>query len=240
MRSLEYEPPSLCRFDFGIGEALGLAALGGGEAAAGTAAAATAAEVGAGLTAADFSLALGEPLAATAASGLPSLSSLGTVASVAGTGLQAIGQSKQAAYEEAVAKNQAAALQQKANEDTAAAQRQQIMAERRAGLLTSRARAVAADSGTDATSPTEITNEGRIAQRGEYDALSSLYEGLSASRADQYQADIALFKARRTAAAAPLAIGSTLLSGLTSFADRKARLRYFTSSGGDNFFGLGG
>jgi hypothetical protein len=149
----------------------------------------------------------------------------------------------QAAYEQAVAKTQAQALQQKSNEDAAAAERQQIMQNRRTGLLTSRARALAAASGTDATSPTEVTNEGNIAQQGEYNAQSALYQGLSASRADQYQAQIDLFKANRIGAATLPAVGGTILSGISSFADKRARLKYFTSDGGDtanSFFGFGG
>lgn len=227
----DYEPPGLCHT--GIEELFAVGALGAGEAAAGGAAATGAA---AGLTAADFSLGLGETLAAT--SSLPSLSTLGTVASVGGSLLQAKGQADQAAYEQEVAKNQALALRQKANEDAAAGQRRQIAAERQAGLVTSRARALAADSGTDASSPTEVNIEQKIAGQGQYNALSSLYEGLAASRADTYQADIDLFKAKRIGASVPLAVGGTLLSGLSSFADRKSRLKYFTSSGGDNsFFG---
>jgi len=233
-RWLDYEPPSLCHDIISATLAAVEAELGGAAAATGLAEAGTAATVLGSWSP------IAEAGAAAASSSFPSLSTLGTVASVAGTGLQTLAQGKQAAYGEAVAKNQAAALRQKANDDTAAAQRQQITAERRAGLITSRARALAADSGTSATSPTEVTNEGRIAQQGDYNAMSSLYEGLAASRADNAQADIDLFKGQRIAAAAPLAMGSTLLSGLTQFADRRSRLKYFTSSGGDNFFGFGG
>lgn len=216
----EYRPKSTCAT--GIEELFAIGAAGAGEAAAaGTAA--TAAAAAAPAAAAGFSL--------------PSLSTIGTIAGLGGTILQAKGQMDQAAYEQAVAKTQAQALRDKSNEDAAAAERQQIAIERRTGLITSRARALAADSGTDVNSPTEITNEGRIAQQGDYNALSSLYEGLAQSRADNYQANIDLFKGQRVAAAAPLAVGGTILSGLTTFADRRARLKYFTSSGGDNFFG---
>lgn len=221
----EYEPPSLCHT--GIETLFAVGAGAAEAAAAGTAAAVTAAEVGttAAVLGSWSPLAAAAPAAASFA--LPSLSTLGTVASVAGTGLQVLAQGDQAAYEEAVAKNNAASLRIKAGEEAAAAQRRQITAERQTGLLTSRARALAADSGTLATSPTEIENEAKIAQYGEYNALSSLYEGLAASRADNFQADIELFKAKRVASAAPIAQGATLLSGLSSFATRKAVLKEF-------------
>lgn len=239
--SPDFRPKSSC--DTGIET---LFALGAGEVAAGTAAAGlTAAEVGTA-AATGFATGAGSALAGAApavaaSSGILgtglSLGELGTVASVAGTGLQVLAQGNQAAYEESVAKRNAEALRIKAGEETAAAQRRQIMEQRRAGLLTSRARALAADSGTLATSPTEVENEARIAGQGEYNALSSLYEGLAAARADNAQADIDLFRAGRIRAAAPLAQGATLLSGLTNFADRKARMKLFTSSGDRGFFG---
>lgn len=229
----EYEPPSLCHT--GIEELVGLGAVGAGEAAAAGTAAATAAE-----TAGAFGSWSALAEAGTAASALPSLSTIGTVASVGGTLLQVGAQQQEAAYQQAVAKNQALALKQKANEDAAAAERQQIAQERKMGLVLSRQRAVAASSGTDALSPDIVGNELRTVQQGEYNALSSLYEGLSASRSDQYQADIDLFKARQIGRSLPYAIGGTLLSGISNYADRSARLRYFSSSGGSGFFGTGG
>lgn len=235
MRSLdlgprEYEPPSLCHTGIET-----LFALGAGEVAAAGAAAATAAEIGTGAAV----LGSWSPLAAAApaASGIfgtgIGLSEIGTVAGLAGSGLQAIGQMQQADYEAEVAKNQAEALRIRAGEETAAAQRRQIAEERKAGLISSRARALAASSGTDATSPTQVDLESDIAGQGQYNALSSLYEGLAESRASNYQADIELFKSRRIRSAVPLAVGGTLLSGLSSFASRRAR----SSSGYDRLFG---
>lgn len=237
---LGYEPASLCHT--GVEELFALPALAGG------AEAATAASVlgGAGETAllagAGVAPGLTIPAAAATSTGILGtgigLSDIGTAASVGGTLLTAKSQADQAAYEEAVARNQAAALKQKANEDAAAAERQQITQERKTALVQSRLRAVAAASGTDATSPDIVNTEGRIAQQGEYNALSSLYEGLAASRADQYQAQIDLFKARRIAAATPYAVGGTILGGIANFADRRARLKYMSSSP-SSFFGFG-
>jgi hypothetical protein len=176
-------------------------------------------------------------IAAGASSGI-SLGTLGTVASVGGTLLQAKAGLDNADYQAAVARSEAAALKQKANEDAAAAQRAAITQNKKTELVQSRLRALAANSGTDATSPDILTTEGRIAEQGQYNALSSLYEGQSRARSDTYQADIDLFKANRIETAAPLTAAGTILSGIGSFADRRALLK----AGARNptsFFGFG-
>lgn len=206
--------------DFGITE--GLALLGATGAAEG------AAGVGA---AAEGAAALG--------SSLPSLGTIGSIVGVGGTLLQAKAGLDNADYQAAVARSEAAALKQKANEDAAAAERAQITQGKKTELVQSRLRALAADSGTDATSPDILTADGRIAQQGQYNALSSLYEGQARARSDNFQADIDLFKANRIETAAPLTAAGTILSGIGSFADRRALLK----AGARNpstFFSLGG
>lgn len=206
--------------DFGITEGLALlSATGAAEGAAGVGAAAEG--------------------AAALGSSLPSLGTIGSVVGVGGTLLQAKAGLDQADYQAAVARSEAAALKQKTNEDAAAAERSQITQNRKTDLVQSRLRALAADSGTDATSPDILTTEGRIAQQGQYNALSSLYEGQARARSDTYQSDIDLFKANRIETAAPLTAAGTILSGIGSFADRRALLK----AGARNpstFFSLGG
>ena len=227
-RWLDYEPPSNCH-DFGIGELLGLGAAGAAEAGAGAAAAAVPAGLE-GFTAAEASALLGESTAAAAGGGL-SLSSLGPIASVGGTLLSAKSAIDNANYQKSVANVEAQALKQKANEDAAAAERRQITQQRQTDLALSRARALSAASGGTASDPGEVNLEGRIAQEGDYNALSSLYEGLAASRADRYQADIDLFKGRTAQQAAPMAAFGTILSGLSSFATNRAMLRAYAKTG---------
>lgn len=142
----------------------------------------------------------------------------GTVASVGGTLVSAMGASQQADYQSALARNQAILDKQKANEEAALAERKQITDLRKTDLVLSRARAVGAASGTDAASPTQVNIEQDIAQQGQYNALSSLYEGLSAERTSNYQSQIDLFKADSVEAAKPLAVGGTLLSGFSNAA----------------------
>lgn len=142
----------------------------------------------------------------------------GTAASVGGTLVSAMGAGKQADYQSALARNQAIIDQQKANEAASVAERKQITDLRKTDLVLSRARALGAASGTDATSPTQVGIEQDIAQQGQYNAMSSLYEGLSAEHTDNYQSKIDLFKADSVDAAKPLAVGGALLSGFSNAA----------------------
>lgn len=217
-----------------IPAAIGLTAA---EAGAGAAAASAGATVlgGAGETA----LLASAGIPAVAASSLPSLSTIGTVAGVGGTLLSAKGGLDNASYQAAVQRAEAAALAQKANQDAAAGEQQQIARARTTELALSRAQALGAASGTDATSPDILTTEGRIAQQGSYNSASALYDGLAKARTDTYQGDIDLFNANRTQAGAPLAATGTILQGLSGFVDKRSRLKYFTAGGGDNFFGFG-
>jgi hypothetical protein len=163
------------------------------------------------------------------------LGEIGTVASVAGTGISALSGMSQAQYQQLVAKREAEALKQKANENAAAAQRVQITRERQTALALSRGQALAAASGGGATDPTVLNIQSDIAGQGEYNALTALYEGQSRARSDQYQADIDLFRAKRIQAGAPLAATGTILGGVANFADRVARRRrdYLLSQYGD-------
>lgn len=203
-------------------------------AAAGAGTAAVAAPVAAGLgTAAAAAAPIAAATAAPAIVGgaglsvLPSLSTIGTVASIGGTALGALGQMQQADYAANVAKVEAQALRQKANDEAAAGQRAAITNLRQAELVSSRARALGAASGTLATDPTQVDIEEDIEKQGRYNALSSLYEGLAASRATRFQSDIDLFKARRIRSAAPMAAFGTILSGVSGLASNSLRRDYY-------------
>src|SRR4051812_16153650 len=133
-RRWEWTPPSLCTIDFGVGEA----ALIGSALAEGVGTA------GFGGTAAGIASA--EALTGAGASVLPSLSTIGTAASLGGTVLSAKAGLDQSAYAESVAKAEAEAQRQKANEDAALGQRVQISRNRQTDLALSRAQALAAAS----------------------------------------------------------------------------------------------
>lgn len=152
---------------------------------------------------------------------------IGTIASIGGTLVSAIGGMQEAKYQSALARNQSILQKQQANEAAAVAQREAITQDRKTGLVESRARALAAGSGTLATSPTQIDLEQGIAEQGGYNTLATLYQGMAEARSRNHQADIELFKARRTEASIPLAFGGKLLAGLGDFADRKTRRGLF-------------
>ena len=154
---------------------------------------------------------------------------VGAIASVAGTGLSVMSALNQADYQSAVARNEALIAKQKANEDAALGQRAAITETRKADLLASTARARAAASGTDASSPTQIGIESGIEATGQYNALSALYEGIAKSNADTAQANIDLFKADRIDAAAPLTAVGLGASGLSRLANSRSLLKLFGS-----------
>jgi hypothetical protein len=228
----EYEPPGLCHFGPELLATIGLGGLGAGAEVAG---AATAASVLGGaaetalLTSAGIPVGVAAGLPAVPAAAAASTGILGTgigfgdVLSAGGTLISAKAGMDNAAYQSAIAKAEAEALKQRANEEAAAGQRAAITKRRQAELVGSRARALAASSGTLATDPTEVNIESDIATQGEYNALSALYEGMAASRSSQFQADIDLFKARRISSAAPWAAAGTLFSGLSNIVNQRSR-----------------
>jgi len=241
-RWLEYEPPSLCHT--GLEEIALPALLSAGGAAAAAApetAAILAAPAVAGTSLGATALTAGAADAAVAGAGLtlPSLSTIGAGAALGGTILQAGAQARNADYQEKVAQAESDALKAKANDDAAAAEREQLTQNRKTDLVLSRARALSASSGAGATDPTVLTNEGAIAQQGGYNALSSLYEGQSRARNDTYQSGIQLFKGQQAADALPFQIGGTILNGLSSFATNRAALRYYSKVGGVPTSGFG-
>jgi len=222
--------------DFGIGEALAAIGLGSGAAAGtgvglATGVADLAATAGAGVGALTGVGDLAAVAAPAASFTLPSLGTIGTVASVAGTALSAKAGLTNAQYQEEVEESNAQALTAKADQDTAAGEQTEIARQRQTQLALSRDQAFAAGSGGSATSPTTLDIEGQVAQQGTYNALSGLYAGQSAARSDAQQAAIDLFQAKNIGNAAPVAAAGTILSGLSSFVNNRARLNYFTTTG---------
>jgi hypothetical protein len=228
-RWLDYEPPSLCHFDFGIGETLAAVGLGAGAALPEVAAEGAIGAAAGGVGAAGFG---GSTVAA--ASGL-GLGTVGAIASAGGTLLSAKAQADQADYAQKLAVIQAQNLRDKANQDAAAGEQAQIQQNRKTDLVLSRARALAAGSGTEATSGDVLNTESQIAGQGNYNALTALYEGQAAARSDNQQADIALFRGRQAQAALPYEIGGTLLSGISSYARDRVRTRQYQLGGYNPF-----
>lgn len=159
------------------------------------------------------------------------IAEVGALVSLGGTLLGAKSAMDQGKYQQQVAQVQADELRNKANQDAAAAQRAAITDQRKTDLVLSRARAVAAASGTEATSGDVLTTEGQIAQQGAYNALSSLYTGSAKARTDEYQAGIDLYAGNEARRAAPLAATGTILSGLSNSLTNRAQLRLYSDTG---------
>lgn len=123
---------------------------------------------------------------------------------------------KQGQDQQQQAQAQALALRNQANADAAASQRQAEETRRQTGYVLSRAQALAASSGAGATDPTVVNLEGNIAGRGEYNALTQLYEGNISEGNLNSQAEAARNAGRATARAGVLKGVTTALSGGTS------------------------
>jgi hypothetical protein len=161
---------------------------------------------------------------------------LGVVGSLGGMMMSMMGQQQQASYQAAVARNNAIALRQKANEEAAVGQREAITESRKADIVQSRARALGAASGTAVASPTQVNTEAGIGAQGDYNALSALYEGGSKEQAANYQASLELFKARQIESASSMNMMSSVFSGISSLAKGVGGM----SSGGGSMFGGAG
>ncbi len=167
------------------------------------------------------------------------LGAVGAIGSLGGTLMSASAASRNADYQNQVAQAEATALNQKANADAAAGQRQAITQDRQTQLVQSRlAASSAASGGGGTTDPSDEKIAGNIAQQGSYNASSSLYEGTSRATSDQYQANIDLFKGQQAVAAAPLAESAAILSGISSFATNKAMMKLYTTTGTAPYSGL--
>lgn len=121
---------------------------------------------------------------------------------------------------------QNAALEKYGKASQAASQRGAIEANRQSNLAISRAVAVAAGSGAGASDPTITNLVGNLAGRGQYNALTSLYNG--DSEADYYKnveaantynakAQAAGYKYRGSTGPAWDQASGTILSGASSF-----------------------
>jgi hypothetical protein len=206
----------------GIEEFLGLgaAAADAGAVGAGAGALFDAATLGAteggaiGLGAgADFAAA---QAAAAATGGL----STGNILSIAGTGLGALQQLRAGSAAKSASDYNAAIDNQQANAEAAGGERQAYAQNQQTQLLLSRARAVGAASGASATSPTVISDESQIQNRGDLNAMMDLYNGESRAQSLQEGAALQEYQGEQAESAAPLRALSTIMSGASSLYTR--------------------
>jgi hypothetical protein len=141
----------------------------------------------------------------------------------AGTVLGASGQIQagNAAAAQGLAQQQAenykaGVLTQQAGQERAAGQRAAEIQNRQATLVNSTIRARAAASGAGATDPSVVTNEGRVAGMGEYNALSALYSGEEKARGEENQAELDVNMGDQEAAAGRFKQSASRISALSS------------------------
>lgn len=144
------------------------------------------------------------------------LTTVAAVASIGGSVLSGIGQVQAGKAANVNAKFQAAQAEQQAGQEQATAQRVAIEERRKAAIVVSNVRAASAASGGGATDPTVLNIEGGIAQQGEYNAMSALFEGEERSKALKLQAASTRMEGKQAKKAGMIGGVSTIISGAST------------------------
>lgn len=158
------------------------------------------------------------------------IGTISTIASVAGAGLNAAGTIYGAEQQAQYAKDQAKSMKAKGDQEVAIAQRKAMESRRQKGLALGRARVVAAASG-GGTGDTVTDIMTGIEQRGEYNALTDMYNG-RVIQSDLYREADAVKQAGKDgrtagyigAASGLLSAGGTIYS---DYANRKAAKKLY-------------
>lgn len=100
-----------------------------------------------------------------------------------------------------------------AGQERAASQRQSIEKRREATVAQSKARAIAAASGGGALDPSVVKIMGDLEGEGEFNALSSLYEGEERARNQESEAIVTRYEGQQKKKAGYIAARSTILKG---------------------------
>lgn len=165
---------------------------------------------------------------------------MATVASVGGSVLSGLGQIQAGRAANTSAKFQAAQLEQKAGQDRATAQRAAIEERRKANIGISNAQAASAASGSGATDPTVLNITGGLAQQGEYNALSALFQGEEAARGAELQATSSRMQGKQAQKAGMTSGISTIIGGTGSALMSKYGPTSTASAGTIGTAGVGG
>lgn len=152
--------------------------------------------------------------AAAASAAAPTLSTIGTIASVGGALVSGLGAMQQGKAAKVNANFQAKQMEQQAGQDRAYAQRVAIEKRREANVAISNAQARGAASGGGATDPTVLNITGALAQQGEYNALSALFSGEERARGQELQASATRMEGKQAKKAGMIGGVSTIASGI--------------------------
>lgn len=137
-----------------------------------------------------------------------------TVIAIGGSVLSGLGQIQAGKAANNSAKFQAAQLEQQAGQEKATSQRVAIEERRRSDIAISDATAAAAASGGGATDPTVLNIQGGLAEQGEYNALSALFQGDDRAAGLKLQAASARSQGKQAKRAGLIGGASTILSGI--------------------------
>ena len=117
-------------------------------------------------------------------------------------------------------KEQARQLRRNAGDTRAAGQRQAIDVRREIDVVQSRALALAAASGADASDPTIVNNIARLEGEGEYRALTALYNAETEALGQEDEARTKLKEANNVKKAGLIKGASSLISAGSTLAGR--------------------
>lgn len=148
------------------------------------------------------------------------MTELATVALVASTAVQAAGTLASGKAEKQASFSQAKQLNQQAGQERAASQRMALQNRREADVAASRATAFAAASGGSATDPTVTKIVSDIAGQGEFNALTSLYNGEERARGMEYGAKVKIAEGSNAKKASQTKALGTILSTASSLYGR--------------------
>ena len=145
---------------------------------------------------------------------MAALPALAMVATLAGTGLQAMGSLQQGRAQQAALNFEAEQHKRQAAEERAASQREAIEKRHEGELAMSRQVALASASGAGVVTPSILDIYGETGQRSEYNAQTALYGGESRARGQLDEAAANRFKAKAAYKGSILEAGGQLFSGL--------------------------
>lgn len=148
---------------------------------------------------------------------------------IGGSIVSGVGQMQAGRAANVSAKFQAAQAQQQAGQERATAQRAAIEERRKADLALSRGQAVLASSGGGTLDPTAMRLMGGIAQQGEYNALSALFQGEETARGLELGAAAKRMEGKQAKRAGMIGGISTIASGIGQ-AGMSLNQKYGTSS----------
>ena len=151
---------------------------------------------------------------------LPSLETVGTIATIAGTAVTAAGTIAAGKNAEASAKFEAQQMEAKGKEEQAASQREADEYRRRKNLALSKLQSNSAASGFTATDPTALALADEISKYGTFQEQMANYGGASRRAGLEDQAAGRIMEGKAARRGSMYSAAGTILGGVATMADR--------------------